>query len=306
MHSIQYGNQTFAWTNDYEAITALDIVAGVTETKMPEEKEEDLWLPMAMSDIAHIRSEANTAFLHATGMNLPAIPEFAEMASVIRPCIWIPQGIPEGPLLYPCCGSDTEDAISKFGPSVSACHFADPYNPPMGKRPGEYLRPTEIPFIGNIVLGDGKSWRVESDVYPCPVVIHQKDGLLTLLQDIDHLAVFYYRGDSHGEGGSDQCWLFPVLFEVVISKLLEGGVVCTDGSNSNCWSEALNNYSPFVALGGSQPYFLPKRKIGDRIGYGPRILECIGEMEGRHEGSRMLVWRVTSQRLASEAVSIEP
>lgn len=259
---------------------------------MMEEEEEEIWSPMRMSDIAHMRAEASEGFQGITGIKLPTIPDIAEHPSSIRVCDWIPQGIPEGSLLYPCCGSDIEDALRRFGPFVSACHFADPFDPPLVKRIRENNRPVAIPNVVNIVPGIGHTWTIERDELPCPVVVHQKDGLLTLLQDISHLAVFYYRGDSQGEGGSDQRWLWPVLFEVVISRLLEGGIVCTDGSNSNCWSEGLSTYSPFVMLGGNPPRFLPRSRVGDKIVYGPRTLECIAELQGKNQGSTMLAWRV--------------
>ena len=60
---------------------------------------------------------------------------------------------------------------------------------------------------------------------------HHKDGLLTLLDDLGPISVFFYRGDSAGEGGSNQQWLMPVLFDLVVSRLAEGGVILTDGSN---------------------------------------------------------------------------
>lgn len=39
------------------------------------------------------------------------------------------------------------------------------------------------------------------------------------------------RGDSIGEGGSGQWWLGPKLFNFVLEKLLDGGLIITDGSN---------------------------------------------------------------------------
>lgn len=261
---------------------------------MPEEEEEEVWLPLSMTDLATTQAEARALFQETTGYKLPTLPDIAVQARVIRPCQWIQQGIPEGPLFYPCCGSDIDDALHRFGPFVTACHFADPYHPPLVKRGIENFRRIEVPDIGNVLLGNGKSWDRSSDRHPCPVVVHQKDGLLTLLQDIKNLAVFYYRGDSSGEGGSDQRWLFPVLFEIVLTKLMEGGIVCTDGSNSNCWDDNFGTYSPFIVLGGNPPPFLPKPKVGDRIVYGPRTLECIAEVEASLHARRMLAWRVTS------------
>lgn len=57
-----------------------------------------------------------------------------------------------------------------------------------------------------------------------------QDGIVTLLS-LSNISVFFYRGDSHGEGGSSQWWLGPQIFNLILSKLVDGGIIVTDGSN---------------------------------------------------------------------------
>lgn len=45
------------------------------------------------------------------------------------------------------------------------------------------------------------------------------------------MGVFFYRGDSLGEGGSGDLWLDQKHLEEVCDKLVDGGLIVTDGSN---------------------------------------------------------------------------
>lgn len=62
------------------------------------------------------------------------------------------------------------------------------------------------------------------------IICHKIDGALALLQ-LDNIAVFFYRRDGIGEGGSGQWWFSPDLFNLLLDKLLDGGIIITDGSN---------------------------------------------------------------------------
>jgi hypothetical protein len=64
------------------------------------------------------------------------------------------------------------------------------------------------------------------------VFCHQLDGVLTLKYKVNtKLAVFYYRGDSMGEDGIGQWWLGQELINEVLNRLIDGGLIVTDGSN---------------------------------------------------------------------------
>src|SRR4051794_18227136 len=56
-------------------------------------------------------------------------------------------------------------------------------------------------------------------------------GQRAFQKEISSLGVFFYRGDSEGEGGSGFHWLRRQNLKVVLNKLISGGLLVTDGSN---------------------------------------------------------------------------
>jgi hypothetical protein len=106
-----------------------------------------------------------------------------------------------GSLFYPCCGSDIDHAMSAFGPYVLDCHFADPYQTVRNRsRRARNLKKISVPGVEDVVVGGAGGERIDNAA--CVAYSHAKDGLLTLIEDIGALSVFYYRGDSGGEGGA--------------------------------------------------------------------------------------------------------
>jgi hypothetical protein len=191
--------------------------------------------------------------------------------------------LPLGSLFYPCCGSDIEDAIKHFGPGVEDYYFADPYNPP-GRRRSRWdeWHTLTIPHTECVVLGPQGHWRIPHREYR--VYSYRKDGLLTLLENVQEMSVFYYRGDSTGEGGSNQKWLSPVLFHTVLAKLLDGGLIVTDGSNCS------------EKYGGSGVPWSPLCRTASRnkeFEYAAREFLFVRELN-LSRGRRVNVWKVVS------------
>jgi hypothetical protein len=147
--------------------------------------------------------------------------------------------IPLGNLFYPCCGDDSDDSINDFAPYTNVCHFSDPYKRISSRKKSE-LDKVKIDHIGEIVLGINECEKHEEE--SAVINYHKKDGLLTLIEDISDLAIFYYRGDSYAEGGSNQRWLEPVLFHYILSRLYDGGLIVTDGSNCGHWNDDIDEY----------------------------------------------------------------
>lgn len=56
-----------------------------------------------------------------------------------------------------------------------------------------------------------------------------QDGL-TVFLGLDEISVFFLRKDSMGESGSGQMWFQKGLFDLILDKLLDGGLIVTDGS----------------------------------------------------------------------------
>lgn len=203
------------------------------EMEMFDPSDPDM-VPVTIEDIDLCLKVFNANFKEHTGRKIPKwrsspptkINELREMPSLRA-------SVPIGQLFYPCSGTDVEAAIGFFSGYVSEFHFADPFHPASPKlRRGKRLEKTDVihfSLLGDLLNAQGFSQRLDrSDVV---AVSHKKDGVLTLLDDISDLSVFYYRGDSPGEGGSNQWWMGPVLFDLVLSKILDGGLVCGDGSN---------------------------------------------------------------------------
>lgn len=277
-----------------------------------EEFEEDgepdpMWsprgpAPLALADLNLMLREADVALRHLTGLALPAWLELRPVAPSTRWHVDWGIDIPLGPLFYPCCGSDTADAGKLFSPYVSEFHFADPFHPPMRASrakagpprqasPRRDLETHQLPGIGNVVLGPCGSARFELE--GVAAYSHQKDGLLTLLEDLGPLAVFFYRGDSEGEGGSDQRWLMPVLFDVVLSRMMDGGVIYTDGSNGG--GAFLGEASP-----GTYVTSLPvDAEVGQQLMYRDRLLRCVykGDKSSWHHPEA--AWQITTTNLRS-------
>lgn len=143
--------------------------------------------------------------------------------------------IPLGPLFYPCSGRDIAAPIKLFSGSVNEFHFADPINPVKRitlekNQRYKISEPKTIAHLGNVITQPSQSFRLRR--LNETVVSHNKDGALTLIDDISAISVFYYRGDSGGEGGSGQYWMGAVLLDLIMSRMISGGIICSDGSNS--------------------------------------------------------------------------
>ena len=122
-------------------------------------------------------------------------------------------------------------------------------------------------------------------------MLHSKDGLLTLVEDIRSLSIFFYRGDSDGEGGSGQRAtgngqratgngqrvLGPVVFHCVLAGLLDDGMICTDGSNSGHCDRENGEYAPWNALTGLWPFSPPVP--GSGFEYLGRRFTCLTILE---------------------------
>lgn len=118
-------------------------------------------------------------------------------------------------------------------------------------------------------------------------MLHSKVGLLTLVDDMRSLSIFYYRGDSGGEGGSGQRVLGPVGFHCVLARLLNGGLICTDGSNLGYCDRENGKYAPWNALTGIWPFSPPAP--GSSFEYFSRRFTCLTVLE---QARPVYVWQV--------------
>lgn len=62
-------------------------------------------------------------------------------------------------------------------------------------------------------------------------------------EDLKNLGVFFYRGDSQGEGGSGNNWLCIERLSIICEQIIDGGLIVTDGSN--CYPRKNIKFAPY-------------------------------------------------------------
>lgn len=106
------------------------------------------------------------------------------------------------------------------------------------------------------------------------VLRYRQDGLAAFLE-LDRISVFFLRRDSMGEGGSGQEWFQPKLFDLILEKLADGGLLVTDGSGApnNAGRDAL----PWNGLWRNGNRRRESRNVPPRdFKYSGRTFECLG------------------------------
>ena len=163
-------------------------------------------------------------------------------------------------LFYPCSGNDLDVPISLFSPFVTDFWFVDRgyfstgnqdtkhygFDLPANKQARLLWGDRNYRLIGKPVVTGLPDWdRYNREIEPCvktetylhvaskrEIRIHRyrRYGFSALHNEINSLGVFFYRGDSEGEGGSGNLWLAPEHINEVCDKLIDGGIIVTDGS----------------------------------------------------------------------------
>jgi hypothetical protein len=259
---------------------------------MEEDEDYDYLLQGAslscMEELDSLLNFSENEFFNSTGKNLPKWRQ-DHLSKKIDDSNILVGGykIPKGSLFYPCSGRDVFDAIEFFGDRVNECHFSDPFNP-FVKTLNRDVAPKisdviKLQNIGNVVRHEGGA--TKKSVHGQLSVFHQKDGIFTLIDDITNMSVFYYRGDSQGEGGSGQNWLGPVLFDLVLSRIMNGGLICTDGANGS----------------GEIYHRLMKLEVNEAYNYRNLVIKRL-DISLHAKRLQMFVWQVQEHIFNSERV----
>lgn len=108
----------------------------------------------------------------------------------------------------------------------------------------------------------------------------------------DPLGVFFYRGDSLGEGGSGILWNDFPLMERVLHKLVDGGLLVTDGSNpGQAKDHGFGDHLPILRANDMKSAAQGLKALGSalrsHLGY---RLTCIGYAGQRYGAT--LIWQV--------------
>lgn len=172
-------------------------------------------------------------------------------------------GIKNSTLFYPCAGADLLVPIRLFSPFITDFWFVDcGYFRPGHQNTDDNELDVRADKLPSVLSGDksysllGKcidgepSWHRNGvdDIPPCVLTqvyrhipsnrcirIHlcRDDALLALRKEIRSLGVFFYRGDSEGEGGSGHYWLGSKQLAEILPMLVDGGLIVTDGAQGD-------------------------------------------------------------------------
>ena len=163
-------------------------------------------------------------------------------------------------LFYPCSGNDLSVPIELFAPFITDFWFVDRGYFTPGHQdtkryqldlPADVIKPTIkdsnlYKFIDKTIVGRPSGTSTVRTIKPCVLTeqylhlptglefrIHRRRGygFCGFRKEIRSLGVFFYRGDSMGEGGSGNLWLNPKHLNNICDKLIDGGLIVTDGSN---------------------------------------------------------------------------
>ena len=147
------------------------------------------------------------------------------------------RSLTDGVLFYPCTAEDTELVSEVFAERGVTINFCDVRHPRKKVR-GDFGDPVPIPHVGRVFTDTrteilplpGSSARTQGSIKYCV-----GDSVHFLLRSTERISVFFYRRDSphpDGEGGSGVLWFGPVLLDLVLQRVVNGGILCTDFSNS--------------------------------------------------------------------------
>ena len=195
-------------------------------------------------------------------------------------------------LFYPCCGKDIYDAISFFHPIVDVfffCDIRDHYitndhrkikkilsdfdlsetfedyrfaknNEDRPSRKIVDARGVERIVLSHLynkkIIKQTQIWKNEKENKEIKIIQLVADGYEAFTNDetLKEIGIFFYRGDSSGEGGSDVGWLETTErkrsgspkgghIEEVLQRMTNNGLVVTDGSNSKGRHNFMYKYS---------------------------------------------------------------
>jgi len=185
-------------------------------------------------------------------------------------------------LFYPGCGPDVMVPIQLFASVVSDFFFVDIKRP---RCPALRDIAKRKPKNGALATTDAFLHRVSNREFR----IHRWERRgEEAIAELPRLGVFFFRGDNpvDGEGSSGVLWLGGELFSKILTLLVPGGLVVTDGSNPG----------PRGPVHLSD--FYHNREIRDGairaavpFDYDGRNFTCVGYVGERYGPT--LVWRVT-------------
>lgn len=149
------------------------------------------------------------------------------------------------------------------------------------------IKPTG--FYNNNTLTYKQEWQYKPEKNrKINVYRHVQDGLVTFMQ-LDKIAVFLLRGDSEGEGGSGQRWFQDSILELILKKLVDGGLIVTDGSSLDPRFFEDAPWKPLWKNRNARKSDNPKNP--EDFYYNDRKFTCIGQCGYKY--GPVYIWKVT-------------
>jgi len=229
-------------------------------------------------------------------------------------------GIEGKALFYPCSGNDLLVPIEIFSPYVTDFWFIDRgYFSPghqdtrfygadvsADKQPPVLLSDNRYKFLNKVIEGPPSWDPYKMDIEPCvlcetylhiqtgrEIRVHRRRGYgFSAIRNetaIGKLGVFFYRGDSQGDGGSGNLWLSKEHLNEVLERLVNGGLLALDGSDGSPWGRG-GEISKYAWKSPSQrPSELIKSMTAFQDNKGRRFA-CVGYAGNRYGPT--MIWQV--------------
>ncbi len=224
---------------------------------------------------------------------------------IIMKDVCIPQNVIEKleakNLFYPSAGYDLEDLVKWFSPSITNFYFIDIIYDSKTALTNEteykLLDQANCSLNGKTInnkeqykieiskqLYEDINLRHQFSVYMCRGRGYDAFRSIFKLQDC-RMSIFFYRGDSGGEGGSGFNWLKKPRLRNILEVLEDGGLIITDGSNSDRMfnkhdTKSDSNIDGPTAFNDAQSFLYAERKFN-----------CVGYLDNKNGPT--LIWQVT-------------
>lgn len=230
-------------------------------------------------------------------------------------------------LFYPCSGNDLLVPIEVFSPYVTDFWFVDrgyfsPYHQDTrfnGRDvPADEMKPilmddARYEFLEKDIAGPPSwDWR-KRDITPCVLTEtyrHVETGRTIRVrlrrgygfsafrkERIKNLGVFFYRGDSHGEGGSSNQWLKEEHLDDVLRKLEKGGVLAIDGRDGAPYLRKKGIYTELCKFAKGYNKMTPEEALASMNVVADKKLReffCVGCIAGKYIPT--MIWRIREPR----------
>ena len=221
-------------------------------------------------------------------------------------------------LFYPCSGDDWQVPVTLFSPYVTDFWFADKayflsscrsgFSAPADMQQPLLAKNKRYIFLGKEISGPPEWPSGNPDIEPCiltetyrhiqtgrEVNIHRRRGygFSAFEKEIEEVGVFFYRGDSMGDGGSGNMWLKKERLDKMLDKMLDFGLIVSDGSDGTLRTRKTGTYKEMSKYTNKKLTINPNKIVGEMQSFTDRkgrVFQCVG-YAGEKYGPTM-IWQI--------------